>query len=100
MSVPAVYLHEARDEMAVSQDGYEQQQPGLGDRFVDAVTDQVAVICANPKQYGVFRRNVRAASVSGFPHVVYYRDRGADVLIVAVQHGHRSSRNWIRRKAP
>ena len=100
MSVPAFYLHEARDEMAVAQDGYEQQQPGLGDRFVDAVTDKVAVVCANPKLYGVFRGNIRAASVNGFPHVVYYRDRGADVLIVAVQHGHRSSRNWIRRKAP
>ena len=24
----------------------------------------------------------------------------SDVLIVAVQHGHRSSQNWIRRKAP
>ena len=99
MSVPPIYLEEAEDEMAIAQDAYEQQQPGLGDRFVDAVTDQVAVICANPKLYGVFRAGVRAASVNGFPHVVYYRDRGTDVLIVAVQHGHRSSRNWIRRKA-
>ena len=100
MSVPAVYLEEAEDEMAIAQDAYDHQQPGLGDRFVDAVTDQVAVICANPKLYDVFRGNVRTASVNGFPHVVYYCDRGADVLIVAVQHGHRSSRNWIRRKAP
>ena len=100
MSVPAIYLQEAEDEIADAQAAYEQQQTGLGDRFVDAVTDQVAVICANPKLYGLFRRNIRAASVNGFPHVVYYRDRGMDVVIVAVQHGHRSSRNWIRRKAP
>jgi toxin ParE1/3/4 len=100
MSVTAVYLQEARDEMAIAQDGYEQQQPGLGDRFVDAVTDQVGVICATPNLYGVFRGKIRAASVNGFPHVVYYRDRGVDVLIVAVQHGHRSSQNWVRRKDP
>ena len=100
MSVPVVYLRQATDDLESAQDAYEQQQPGLGDRFVDAVTDQVAVICANPKLYGVFRGNVRAASVNGFPHVVYYRDRGTDVLIVAVQHGHRSSQNWTRRKDP
>ena len=37
MSVPAVYLQEAEDEMAIAQDGYEQQQPGLGNQFVDSV---------------------------------------------------------------
>ena len=100
MSVPVVYLRQATADIESARDAYEQQQPGLSDRFVDAVTDQVAVICASPKLYGVFRRNVRAASVKGFPYVVYYRDRGTDVLIVAVQHGHRSSQSWIRRKAP
>ena len=100
MSVPVIYLQEAEDEVAITTTTYEQQQVGLGVRFAEAVRDQVDVICANPKLYGVFRRGVRAASVSGFPHVVYYRDRGTDVLIVAVQHGNRSSRNWIRRKAP
>ena len=100
MSVPVVYLRQATDDVESAQDAYEQQQLGLGDRFVDAVTDQVAVICANPKLYGVFRGNVWAASVNGFPYVVYYRDRRTDVLIVAVQHGHRSSRGWLRRKLP
>ena len=100
MSVPVVYLQEAEDEIAIATVTYEQQQVGLGVRFAEAVRDQVAVICANPKLYGFFQGKVRAASVSGFPHVVYCRDRGTDVVIVAVQHGHRSSRNWIRRKAP
>jgi plasmid stabilization system protein ParE len=100
MSVPVVYLRQATNDIETARDTYEQQQVGLGVRFAEAVRDQVAVICATPKLYGVFRGKIRAASVSGFPHVVYYRDRGTDVLIVAVQHGHRSSQNWIRRKAP
>ena len=100
MSVPVVYLRQATADVESARDTYEQQQPGLGDRLVDAVIDQVDVICANPKLYGVVRGKVRAASVNGFPHVVYYRDRGTDVLIVAVQHGHRSSRGWLRRKDP
>jgi plasmid stabilization system protein ParE len=29
--------------------------------------------------------------------VVYYRDHGHYVLIIAVQHGRRSTRNWQRR---
>ena len=100
MSLPVVYLRQATEDTEAARDSYEQQQVGLGVRFAEAVRDQAAVICANPKLYGVFRRNVRAAPVKGFPYVVYYHHRPTDVLIVAVQHGHRSSQNWIRRKAP
>lgn len=42
----------------------------------------------------LFRRDIRAAPMSGFPYVIYYRDRGADVLIIAVQHRRRSTQAW------
>jgi plasmid stabilization system protein ParE len=94
MSIPAVYLPQAEDDVAVAHATYEMQQAGLGDRFVEAVQDQVDRIRSNPQLYGVFRRDIRAAPLHKFPYVVYYRDRGTDVLVIAVQHGRRSTRAW------
>ena len=99
MSVPAVYLPEAEDDIADAWRRYEADRPGLGDRFAAAVRSRVEVIRSNPQLFGKFRRDVRAVMLKRFPFVVYYRDRGADVLIVAVQHGKRSVRNWRARLA-
>jgi plasmid stabilization system protein ParE len=94
MSVPAVYLPEAEDDVDAAHAYYEQQLAGLGDEFLEMLRDTVDRIRDNPQIYGVFRRDIRAAPLRRFPYVVYYRDRGADVLIIAVQHGQRSSRAW------
>ena len=94
MSVPAVYLPEAEEDVVAAQDHDERKQSGLGDQFLRAVKDRVDRIRGNPLLYGVFRRDLRAAPLHRFPYVVYYRDRGNDVLIVAVQHGRRSTRSW------
>ena len=94
VSVSAVYLPQAEDDVDAAHRSYEGQQIGLGDRFVEAVRNQVDRIRSSPKLYGIVRRNIRAAKLHGFPYVVYYRDRGNDVLIIAVQHGRRSKKVW------
>ena len=94
MSAPAVYLPEADDDVAEAHGYHEQQLAGLGDEFVAAVREAVQRIEDNPQMYGGFRRDIRAAPMRRFPYVIYYRDRGADVLIIAVQHGRRSTRAW------
>ena len=94
MSVPAVYLVEAEDDVVETHAAYEKSQPGLGDRFLISLQYRVQQIQSTPKLYGVFRRDIRAAPLRGFPYIVYYRDRGTDVLIVAVQHGRRIARGW------
>lgn len=93
MSIPAVYLPQAEDDLDAAYGWYESQKTGLGEQFLAAVSDRVADICLNPQSYGLFRGDVRAAMLS-LPYVVYYRDRGTDVLVIAVQHGRRSTRAW------
>jgi plasmid stabilization system protein ParE len=97
MSVPVVYLPEAEEDVVAAHASYENRQTGLGDRFLEAVQDQVNHIRSNPQLYGIVRGDIRAAPLHGFPYVVYYRDRGTDILIIAVQHGRRSTRAWRRR---
>jgi plasmid stabilization system protein ParE len=94
MSVPAAYLPEAEDDIEAIHQYYEDQLAGLGEDFVEVLQEAIDLIRDNPQLYGVFRKDVRAAPLRRFPYVVYYRDRGSDILIIAVQHGRRSTRAW------
>lgn len=96
MSLPVVYLPQADDDINTTHADYEQQLAGLGDRFLVALRELIDRIGNNSQLYCVIRsrRIVSAAPIQGLPHVVYYQDRAADLLIVAVQHGRRSFRAW------
>lgn len=55
------------------------------------VRDQVDRLRSNPQLYTI-GHNLRAAPLPSFSYIIYYRDRGADILIVAVLHSRRSRR--------
>jgi plasmid stabilization system protein ParE len=94
MSLPVVYLPEAQDDVDAAYADYERRLAGLGDRFLEALRDKVDQIRANPALYGVLHQDVRAAPLRRFPYVVYYRAEASRVVIIAVQHGRRSSQAW------
>ena len=94
MIVPAIYLPAAEDDIESVWTTYESIMQGLGDRFAEAVFAKINLVCESPLAYGLYRRKIRACPVRKFPFVIYYIARDADVLIVAVQHGRRSSRRW------
>jgi plasmid stabilization system protein ParE len=95
--LPLVFLPVARDDIDLAVEYYEQQQAGLGDRFVSAVRREVTWIQANSKVAGVVYRDVRAACVRRFPYVVYYRVVANQIVVGAVQHGSRDWSNWTWR---
>jgi plasmid stabilization system protein ParE len=97
MTVPAAFLPEAEEDIVRTRDYYQEHREGLGDEFIEALRKVLDNIQDNPQLYGVFRSDIRAALLKRFPYVVYYRDRGKDVLIIAIQHGRRSTRAWWRR---
>jgi len=94
MSVPVAYLPEAEDDIDAAYAYYEQRLTGLGDRFLQALRDRLDRIQDNPALYSIFYQDVRAAPLRRFPYVVYYRLEDQRVLIIAVQHGRRSSQAW------
>jgi plasmid stabilization system protein ParE len=94
MNLPVVYLPEARDDIDAAYSWFEGQRAGLGDQFLDAFREVVDQLRDQPQLYAIIRRDIRAALLRRFPYVVYYCDRGSDILIIAVQHGRRSSRAW------
>ena len=94
MSLPVVYRPEARDDIDDTYSRYERQRLGLGDRCLEALRERVDEIQVQPALYGLLHKDIRAATLRHFPHVVYYRVEVAWILVIAVQHGRRSSRNW------
>lgn len=94
MSLPLAYRAEARDEIDAAYAWYEQQRPGLGDKFLAALHKTVERIEGNPEMYGVAYRKIRGAPVRRYPYVVYYKIEEERILVVAVQYGGRNPSVW------
>jgi plasmid stabilization system protein ParE len=83
-------------------DLYEQQTPGLGDRFLAALDALVANIMAHPRMYGRVRRapagrEIREAMIRGFPFIVVYEVTPNEAVILSVTHARRANRSWRQR---
>lgn len=71
---------------------------GLGERFLAAVGDAVALIAESPLQFAVLHRETRRVLLRRFPYGVYYRMLDGRVLVVACIHARRDARHWRNRR--
>ena len=82
---------------------YEDAVPGLGNELVDAVEAAIAAILDKPRAWsrvpGVPEDlDIRRYVLERFPyHVPYLLDGQGEVFILAVAHGKRRPRFWLRR---
>lgn len=77
---------------------YEQQVPGLGERYRNAVKDALERIKQFPEAYSPLSRRTRRCLVSGFPHGIIYQIKEGEIIIVAVAHLHRRPEYWTHRE--
>lgn len=77
---------------------YEAQREGLGDRFLDAVTQVFEVVRESPELYRVLHRDTRRAHVRRFPYSILYRVVGDVVVVVGCFHGSRNPSRWRGRR--
>jgi plasmid stabilization system protein ParE len=73
MSFSLVFRPEVRQELDEAYRWYEDQQPGLGDDFLDCVDEKINQIQQTPKLYAIVRKDIRRAVIQRFPYVIYYR---------------------------
>jgi toxin ParE1/3/4 len=67
-------LQKAREDMQKSADWYEEQQDGLGERFLLHVIGTLRLIEVNPLHYEEkFSKQFRFAKVSIFPYVIVFK---------------------------
>jgi toxin ParE1/3/4 len=94
MSLTVVLRLEARQDAEEARDYFEVRRAGLGQAFLDRLNQVLARIGDMPEIYAVVWRNVRAARLRQFTHVVYYRVHDDRVEVLAVMHGRRAASNW------
>ena len=89
-------LRKAREDMQKSAAWYNEQQAGVGDRFLLEVVNTFRLIETNPLQYQErFSKKFRFANVHGFPFVVVFRIKKELVVVNAVFHTSRNPKRFV-----
>ena len=92
-------LKAAREEFAAAVRWYEEQRPGLGGEFFDAVVDAASLIQAQPEiGTPTLDRRTRRVLVHRFPYQIVYRLSADETVIVAIAHLKRRPGYWKKRK--
>ena len=96
--MPEIALHEDADEEFKSAIRfYESWKPGLGDTFLERVSEGFDLILAHPLAGQVLFDDFRRRLVRQFPYSIVYRVESDRVFILAVAHWSRRPGYWKAR---
>ena len=93
----AFFTDQAKQDLAESRDWYEAEVDGLGYDLVDEVRKAVNRVESNAEQFAIEHRDARICPVKRFPFLVVFRIKGQQVEILALMHGHRDPKAWMKR---
>jgi plasmid stabilization system protein ParE len=95
---PAIVTADASAELIEAQGWYENEAPGLGRRFSEAVDGVIARMISNPRQFPVIYKNVRRALLRRFPYsLMFVVEPDGTLTVIACFHGSRDPAHWQRR---
>lgn len=99
MTFAVVVRPEVDADLREAEAWYEQQEPGLGRKFLQDVVATIDRLLQNPFLYFVRyrRQQVRWAYARKFPYRVIFSVIGDTVVVYAVIHRARHDRNWKAR---
>ncbi len=78
------YTERARAEFFSTYTWYEEQQSGLGRRFLRVFRRLIDNIFRHPEMYPQHRDNIRCAFMGQFPYSIFYSVESEVILIVSV----------------
>lgn len=98
---PARLTSGALREMAEAASWYESKQPGLADRFLDDIGNQIALVREYPSAFPVLRdtskAEVRRALLPNFPYALVFFELSTEIRVIAVAHQSRRPGYWLHR---
>lgn len=94
---PVRFLSAARRELSKAVARYDEQLPGLGDEFADAVEHTALLIATHPDAGTLHLLGTRRVQVRRFPYSLIYTARSEQIIILAVAHHRRRPEYWLRR---
>ena len=93
-----VFKEEAKKDIGESYRWYEEQQPGLGESFLEEIEKYITIIIANPFTYSIRHNNKRAAVLKRFPYIVVYESSDQEIVVYAVFNTHQDPSKLVARK--
>jgi toxin ParE1/3/4 len=97
MKYRLVVTEDAELDIEDAMDWYENEQKGLGRKYLNSVTDCFKAILKNPLAFATIFLKIRKANTKKFPYSVFYQIGGNEVIVFAVIHSHRSEKRWKER---
>jgi plasmid stabilization system protein ParE len=91
---PITYVSIAELEVAEAAQYYNEQEPGLGNTFLNAVREAEQRIQRNPEAWAFREKPIRGHRASPFPHSILYRELPDRIQVVAVAHPSRQPGYW------
>lgn len=96
-------LAEADAEIKSARRYLEQQTRGLGERFVNDLSDALHSIATRPHSFAKLEtisanHPFQRALLKQFRYVVVFEVVGEDVVVIAVAHASRAPNYWLKRR--
>jgi len=83
-------LPEARADIQSAYQWYEEQEPGLGERFLKHLDATFELIAAFPWNYPVRLKSYRRGFVDKFPYAVYFKLHEEQIIVGYIFHNSRN----------
>lgn len=99
MSKPVRVDAPAKRELTAAAQWYERQREGLGQEFLEAVEDALHRLHDQQDLGGPVPEvdpalDVRRVLLKRFPYSIIYLDKGDEIRVLAIAHGHRAPGYW------
>lgn len=88
------FLEEAQLELDEAVEFYNQEYPGLGNRFLQEVLNAVDRIAQFPDAWHPLSQNTRRCQTRKFPYGLIYSKFDSEILIISVSNLHREPTHW------
>jgi len=88
---------DAYEDAILIRSWYEEQQPGVGEKFLSALESAKSKLLSNPLAFGVWKKNIRRIVLIPFAYKMYFKVYGEKVIIFLIAHERRSNQYLKRR---
>jgi plasmid stabilization system protein ParE len=97
MTFSSIVLPPAESDVLQAAQWYEDKDPGVGEKFVEAFQETLLAIQRAPLSFKIVLHKFRQARMNTFPFYVHFDLRDDTVFVFAVTHASRNPRIWKKK---
>ena len=100
MSYALAFSNHAENDIIEAILWYNKEKRALGFEFYDKLTEKISVIADTPFYYATRFKSIRAAGISKFPFLIYFKvyELEKRILVIGVFHTSRNQKEVLKRK--